>query len=55
MERLWKAVKESCRDYAIFCGCFWLMVWIVGSFHAGRTLRFNELIPTADRWIAWWR
>lgn len=32
--------------------CWWLLVWIIGSYHTGRLLSIDDLIPTADAWLA---
>jgi len=49
-----EGVKKFCKGYAIFCACFWFMVWAVGSYQRGRVLGLDDLIPTADRWMAAW-
>jgi len=54
MRRFWEGVKKFCKGYAIFCACFWFMVWAVGSYQRGRVLGLDDLIPTADKWAAAW-
>ena len=34
--------------------CWWALVWVVGSYQANRFLAVDDLIPTADKWLAVW-
>jgi hypothetical protein len=54
MRRFWVGFKRSINLVVIASLCWWLMVWIVGSFQEHRALSFDELIPTADKWLATW-
>lgn len=50
--RIW--LKRLDTAFLIFFFGFCFVVWVVGSYHAGRFLPLDDLIPTADRWLASW-
>ena len=53
MERIWNGVKVFCKWYAIVCVCFWLVIWALASYEAGRMLGLDELglIAPASEWM----
>jgi hypothetical protein len=52
--RMWHGVKAIFRAFMVACVCWWALVWLMGSYQAGRVLGVDDLIPTADRWLAVW-
>ncbi len=50
----WQRVKAVFRAYMVLLVCWWAVVWAVGSWQRGRVLGVDDLIPTADRWLAVW-
>ena len=55
MGRIWESLKRIYDGYPILLVCFWVMVWAVGSYHSGRVLGLDDLIPTANKWLENWR
>jgi hypothetical protein len=51
MQTLWTGVKRFGNWCVISSLCWWLLVWVVGSWQAGRVLAVDDLIPTADKWL----
>ncbi len=54
MGRVWDGVKRFVNWCVISSLCWWVLVWLIGSYQAGRVLGVDDLIPTADRWLAVW-
>jgi len=52
MYAIWEGIKRLCRWCVIASVCWWTIVWMVGSWRAQRCLGYDDLIPTADRWLA---
>lgn len=52
MERSWKGLKRFGKWCLIVDLYWWLLVWSFGSYRIGRLLSIDELIPTADAWLA---
>jgi hypothetical protein len=51
---MWHGAKAIFRAFMVACVCWWALVWLIGSYQAGRVLAVDDLIPTADRWLAVW-
>lgn len=55
MKRAWQCLKTIWVIYTrvmiTLSIIFWVVVWAVGSYQAGRFLGPDALIPTADKWI----
>jgi hypothetical protein len=54
MYRLWEGLKGFAHVVLILSVCWWAIVWTVGSWQAQRFLGPDDLIPTADKWLASW-
>lgn len=54
MYGLWEGLKRIGKWCVISSVCWWVLVWSVGSWRAHRYLGIEELMPTADRWLAKW-
>jgi hypothetical protein len=54
MYGFWQGVKRFGKWCVISSICWWLLVWIAGSYQAGRILGSDDLIPTADKWMEGW-
>jgi hypothetical protein len=54
MQKLWLGIKRFGKWCVISSMCWWVLVWCIGSHQAGHVLGVDDLIPTADKWLASW-
>jgi hypothetical protein len=54
MKQLWSGLKWCGKWCVIWSLGWWLVVWVIGSCQAHCVLGIDDLIPTADRWMASW-
>jgi hypothetical protein len=45
-------IRRCVKGLAIYIVCYWLLVWVIGSFQAGRVLALDEVIPAEESWLA---
>ena len=52
--RVWDGVKRFGNWCVISSLCWWVLVWLIGSYQAHHVLTVDDLIPTADKWLDAW-
>jgi hypothetical protein len=45
--KIWRGLK----GLAIYIVCYWLVVWVIVSYRAGRVLALDEVIPAQETWL----